>query len=48
MHGEYLPVADGAGVRIAIYRLYQLLNHLNLFGNSYLGGCLEILKEIAS
>ena len=26
------------------YNLYHLLNHLNLFGGSYLGGVLRILR----
>ena len=26
--------------------LYQLLNHLNLFGRSYLGSVLDILNEL--
>ena len=46
-YNEVLPMAPHATDRIAIYRLYHLLNHLNLFGTSYLSGCLEILKKYA-
>lgn len=42
---ETWPLADGWETRVEIYRLYHLLNHLNLFGSSYLGGCLEILEK---
>ena len=44
---EVWPLRDGAADRIAIYRLYHLLNHLNLFGSSYLSQCLEIMKKFA-
>lgn len=43
---EVWPLADGHEERLAIYRLYHLLNHLNLFGSSYRSGCLEILKRL--
>ncbi len=32
---EVLPLADGAGYRENIYKLYHVLNHLNLFGFGY-------------
>jgi protein-ribulosamine 3-kinase len=32
---EVLPLAEGAGYRENIYKLYHVLNHLNLFGFSY-------------
>ena len=41
------PLSEGADERIAIYRLYHLLNHVNLFGASYLSGCLEIMNRFA-
>lgn len=44
-YNEVFPMADNSSDRIAIYRLYHLLNHLNLFGTSYLSGCLDILKR---
>lgn len=42
---EAWPLPDGSLERIEIYRLYHLLNHLNLFGESYLPGCLEIIRR---
>jgi len=44
---EIWPLADGSEARIDIYRLYHILNHLNLFGSSYHAGCLSILKRYA-
>ena len=46
-YNEAWPMEDGWEDRVAIYRLYHLLNHLNLFGNSYLAKCLEILWRFA-
>ncbi|HEY0502117.1 MAG TPA: fructosamine kinase family protein [Lysobacter sp.] len=34
--------------RAPVYNLYHLLNHLNLFGGSYLGGVREVLGRFAS
>ncbi len=42
---EIWPRLPGSDERIEIYRLYHLLNHLNLFGTSYLDACLEILRK---
>ena len=42
---EVVPFEFGFEQRFEIYKLYHLLNHLNLFGNSYLDGCLSILKK---
>ena len=44
---EVWPFSSGADDRIALYRLYHLLNHLNLFGGSYLQQCLAIMKRYA-
>lgn len=44
---EVWPLADGSEARLEIYELYHLLNHLNLFGGGYLGGCLQILRRYA-
>lgn len=41
------PLAEGADRRLEIYQLYHHLNHLNLFGKSYLPGCLSILEKFA-
>lgn len=39
------PLEDGSRERLEVYKLYHLLNHLNLFGTSYLGGCMEIMRR---
>ena len=44
---EVWPFSSGAEDRIALYRLYHLLNHLNLFGVSYLSQCIAIMKQYA-
>lgn len=41
------PLADGSEDRIAVYRLYHLLNHLNLFGASYRQDCVSIMQRFA-
>ncbi len=46
-YNEFFPMAENSFDRIAVYRLYHLLNHLNLFGTGYLNGCLDILKKYA-
>ena len=40
------PLQVGSQERIAVYQLYHLLNHLNLFGTGYLAGCLDLLRRI--
>lgn len=39
------PLAPGYRSRFEIYNLYHLLNHLNLFGSSYLGSVEQILTK---
>ncbi len=39
------PLEEGWEERVEIYRLYHLLNHLNLFGESYLGQCLDMMNR---
>ncbi len=39
------PMDSGWEERIAIYNLYHLLNHLNLFGGSYLHSVRNILRQ---
>lgn len=34
--------------RVELYKLYHLLNHLNLFGAGYLDSCLEIVRRFGS
>ncbi len=42
---EVHPSAPGSQDRLEIYKLYHLLNHLNLFGRSYFSGCMRILRR---
>ncbi len=46
-YNEAWPMADGWEDRVAIYRLYHLLNHLNLFGSSYLEQCFMLLRRFS-
>ena len=40
------PLAPGGEDRLALYRLYHVLNHLNLFGAGYHGQALSILQSL--
>jgi fructosamine-3-kinase len=40
------PMASGHERRLKLYRLYHVLNHLNLFGRSYLGQAQSLLWEL--
>lgn len=40
------PLADGWRQRTKVYQLYHLLNHLNLFGASYLESCLQTARQL--
>ena len=42
---EAWPLQPGYEQRREIYNLYHLLNHLNLFGPSYLGSVRQILRR---
>ncbi len=42
---EVWPLAPGSEDRLEIYKLYHLLNHLNLFGSGYLDGCVAIMRR---
>ena len=44
---EVLPLAAGHEERLAIYQLYHLLNHLNLFGGGYFDQSRRILQFYA-
>jgi fructosamine-3-kinase len=44
---EAWPLAAGSEDRLAVYKLYHLLNHLNLFGGGYYGACMAILRRFA-
>ncbi len=39
------PLEAGYHNRFDLYNLYHLLNHLNLFGKSYLGSVMSIIRE---
>ncbi|TDJ35069.1 MAG: fructosamine kinase family protein [Gammaproteobacteria bacterium] len=43
---ESWPLAAGSERRILLYQLYHVLNHLNLFGQSYLGRALGLIKSL--
>ena len=40
------PLARGHEQRFKLYQLYHVLNHLNLFGDSYLGQARKLLREL--
>lgn len=42
---EAFPLEDGFDDRVAIYNLYPLLVHVNLFGSGYVSGVERILKQ---
>ena len=39
---------DNVEVRIAVYQLYHLLNHLNIFGSGYLGQVRSMVQRLAN
>lgn len=41
------PLATGSDQRILLYQLYHVLNHLNLFGRSYLDRALVIIRSLS-
>ena len=40
------PLSPGHRERCAIYQLYHVLNHLNLFGSSYLGRAQALIEKL--
>jgi len=40
------PLAPGHVARDALYQLYHVLNHLNLFGHAYHGRALELIRRL--
>ncbi len=42
------PLPDGAKRRGELYRLYHVLNHLNLFGGGYLQQALQIIRSLVA
>ena len=47
-YADAWPLADGVAPRRALYQLYHLLNHLNLFGSAYLAGVQAKIHEVLS
>lgn len=41
------PMAPGHERRLKLYQLYHVLNHLNLFGSSYLGSAKQLLLDLS-
>ena len=44
-YNEAFPLIDGFEERVALYNLYPLLVHVNLFGAGYVSGVERILKQ---
>lgn len=44
---EIRPLVSGWRERLSLYNLYHYLNHLNLFGGSYLSGVRSILRKFS-
>jgi fructosamine-3-kinase len=44
-YDEAFPLLEGFSERIAIYNLYPLLVHVNLFGSGYVSGIERVLKQ---
>lgn len=44
-YGEEWPLPPGSPDRRELYKLYHLLNHLNLFGRGYRDRCVEIARR---
>ena len=40
------PMAPGHEKRLKLYQLYHILNHLNLFGRSYLGRTIDLMRAL--
>jgi fructosamine-3-kinase len=40
------PMAPGHEQRLKLYQLYHVLNHLNIFGRSYLARAIQLLAEL--
>ena len=43
-YNEEFPLDDGYLYRENIYKLYHVLNHLNLFGSSYYQQAIDLIK----
>lgn len=47
-YNEVYPLADGYEYREDIYKLYHLLNHMNLFGKGYYNQVMDTIKKYTS
>ncbi len=45
-YGAGWPLAEGHEQRIKLYQLYHVLNHLNLFGRSYIERAVGLMREL--
>ena len=45
-YDEAWPLPADSDVRLGLYQLYHVLNHLNLFGRSYLGRAQSMLEQL--
>lgn len=43
-YNEHFPLPDGYEYRENIYKLYHVMNHLNLFGTGYYGQTISLIK----
>ncbi|MFC2103426.1 fructosamine kinase family protein [Bacteroidota bacterium] len=43
-YNEMYPLSDGYDYRENIYKLYHILNHLNLFGSGYYSHCMSLIS----
>jgi fructosamine-3-kinase len=43
---EAWPLPEGHEERLMLYKLYHVLNHLNLFGTPWLGQALHLLRQL--
>jgi fructosamine-3-kinase len=42
----HAPLTDGYDLRRDLYKLYHMLNHLNLFGGGYLSSCENLIDRL--
>ena len=40
------PMSAGSSERMRLYQLYHVLNHLNLFGSSYLSRAQQLIRSL--
>ena len=48
VYREVYPLHEGYRTRRVLYKLYHVLNHLNLFGGAYLGQAQHMLDELVA